>query len=356
MPNWFESMQQTYEYYEVDPTSWTDIRKIDNVISSDLTRDSEVETLGSASFEITDSVGECYIRVYLVTIQNGVTEKHPLGTYIVQTPNTSFDGMIRKVQMDAYTPLIELKEKMFPIGYYIKKNSNIMEEVYDIVVNNTRAPVVNTQNSTTLVTDYIYDPSETVMTFTKSLLNVAKYSFDIDEMGNIMFSPKQEISELTPVMTFDDGNSSILYSDVSLKHDLYGIPNVVEVVYSTSTEVYSVIKKNEDNNSPTSIQNRGRELWYRELSPSISLAGSTAEKKAQLNEYAEELLRRLSTLEYEVTYTHAYYPVRVGDCVRLNYERAGLTNINAKIIRQTIKCEPGCPVNETAVFTTKLWG
>ena len=66
--------------------------------------------------------------------------------------------------------------------------------------------------------------------------------------------------------------------------------------------------------------------------------------------------KSLSTLEYEVTYTHGYCPVRLGDCVRLDYAKAGLSGVKAKVISQSIDCVPGCPVTETAVFTTKLWG
>ena len=67
-------------------------------------------------------------------------------------------------------------------------------------------------------------------------------------------------------------------------------------------------------------------------------------------------MKDLSTIEYTVSYTHGYCPVRLGDCVRLNYKAAGITDIKAKVISQSIKCEPGCPVSEKAVFTTKLWG
>ena len=85
MPDWTKSMEQTFEYYVVDPNTWKDVRMIDNVIKSSFTRDSDAETLGSATIDVTDSVGECYIRIYLITIQNGVTEKFPLGTFLVQT-------------------------------------------------------------------------------------------------------------------------------------------------------------------------------------------------------------------------------------------------------------------------------
>ena len=46
MPDWTKTMQQTFEYYVVDPGSWRDIRKINTVISSSITRDSSLETLG----------------------------------------------------------------------------------------------------------------------------------------------------------------------------------------------------------------------------------------------------------------------------------------------------------------------
>ena len=51
-------------------------------------------------------------------------------------------------------------------------------------------------------------------------------------MGRILFAPEQDVSSLQPIWTYNDDNSSILYSDISVDHDLYGIPNVVEVVYS----------------------------------------------------------------------------------------------------------------------------
>ena len=352
MPNWFSSMQQTFEYYVVNPDTWKDEKRIDNVISCTINRDSEAETLGSATIDIAESLGECYIRVYLITIQNGVKEKHPLGTYLVQTPSSSFDGKIRNVSMDTYTPLLELKESMPPLGYYIAKKANVMDTAYQLVRENARAPVVFTDCSKRLFHDFVAETDDTWLKFLIDLISNAKYKFALDEMGRILFSPDQDTASLQPVCTFDDGNSSILYPDLSMDHDLYGIPNVVEVLYSSGTESYYAKVVNDDPNSPISTVNRGREIPYRETNPNI-IGDPTND---QIQEYAQQLLREMSTLEYTVTYTHGYYPVRLGDCVRLNYARAGLTDVKAKVISQSIKCEPGCPVTEKAVFTTKLWG
>ena len=159
------------------------------------------------------------------------------------------------------------------------------------------------------------------------------------------------MASLQPVWTYDDDNSSILYPELTIDHDLYGIPNVVEVIYSYGKQYREAIAINDDPNSLTSTVNRGRKIIHRVTDP--SLAGYVTQD--QIDAYAERLLRELSTVEYSVSYTHAYCPVRVGDCVRLNYTRAGINGIKAKVISQNIKCTPGCPVSEKAVFINKLW-
>ena len=352
MPDWSSSMQQTFEYYIVDPGTWKDKAQINNVISCSINRDLSAETLGSASIDIAESIGECYIRIYLITIQNGVREKHPLGTYLVQTPSSNFDGKFTSVSMDTYTPLLELKESPPPIGYYIPKKTNVMDIAYDLVAEHARAPVVPAKCSTDLFYDFVAETSDTWLSFISDLMSNAKYSFSLDELGRILFSPKQDTASLQPVWTYTDDNSSILLPELSMDHDMYGIPNVVEVIYSNGAESHYARVVNDDPNSPISTVNRGREIVRRETDP--NLIGNPTNN--QIKEYAEQLLRDLSTLEYTVTYSHGYCPVRLGDCVRLDYSRAGLTNVKARVIKQSINCTPGCPVSETAIFTKKLWG
>ena len=351
MPDWTKTMQQTFEYYVVDPGTWRDIRKINTVISSSITRDSSLETLGSANITISESIGECYIRIYLITIQNGIREKHSLGTFLVQSPSFSFDGKIKNVTLDAYTPLLELKENPTPLGYSVLKDENILETAYRITREQVRAPVVKPQKDEVLNSNFVANINDTWITFIRDLIANADYSLDLDEMGRIFFAPKQDTMSLQPIWTYDDSNSSILYPELSVDRDLYGIPNVVEVIYSNGNEYYYGKAVNDDVSSPISTINRGRQITHRESNP--SLLGSP--NQARIQEYAENLLKELSSLEYTVTYTHGYCPVRVGDCVRLNYSRAGINGIKAKVISQNINCESGCPVTEKAVFTTELW-
>ncbi len=519
MPDWTKSMQQSYEYYTVEPTTLADVKRLYNVKKAKFSRDSESDTLGSATIDVTNSVGEAYIRCYLKTIQNGVTEKTPLGMVLSQTPSSSFNGKILDVSMDCYTPLIELKEKKPPLGYTIRKGTRIMDAAYRIVRENARVPVnkvepnikksknlfdekqitacvktssgeistvmgtvteeyllskhgvygngahwigykvyleggktytlsvdaylatndgnsrnvhiglikVDESDKATLVLhksitlpandtwerissqfsvtgsgyyclraqatgnatqyrnmdarfkniqlelgttateyepyfdpidlspilqqDFVANTDDTWLTFVIDLIANAKYELGLGERGDILFLPKQDMASLQPVWTYDDDNSSILYPELTMDHDLYGIPNVVEVIYSYGSDYKQAVAKNEDVNSPISIPNRGREIIHRVTDP--SLAGYVTQ--SQIQDYAERLLKELSTIEYTVSYTHAYCPVRIGDCVRLNYIRAGIKGVKAKVISQSISCEPGCPVSEKAVFTSKLW-
>ena len=351
MPDWTKPMKQTYEYYTVDPATWKDEAPLNNVKSCTITRDSTVETLGSATIELNELVGECYVRAYLVTIQNGITDRYVLGTFLIQTPSTTFDGKVRGVSVDAYTPLIELKENPPPIGYSIFKGENIMQQAAMICREQLRAPVVAAECSETLYSDFVANTDDTWITFISDLISNAKYELDMDELGRILFCPQQKASALQPVYTYEDDGTSILQPKITMEHDIYGVPNAVEVIYSKNGEHYYAKVVNDDPNSPTSTVSRGREILSRVTDP--EMGGTPTEDQIKL--YAEETLKSVSSLEYSVSYTHGYNSTRVGECVRLNYSRAGLVDVKAKIVSQSIKCEPGCQVTEKAVFTVNTW-
>lgn len=352
--DWTASMKQSFEYYTVDPSTWKDVSKIENIISSSITWDSSADTLGSATINTNDQLSECYIRIYMVTFQNEVRRKYPLGTFLVQTPSFRFDGKTKSITLDAYTPLLELKENHPPIGYSISKGVNILEIATKLIREQARAPIFQVNNTDTLYSNFVASPNDTWIVFLKDLLsNAGKkgYRFGLDEMGRILFLPNQDIKSLQPVWTYTDDNSSILYPSLDMDHDLYGIPNVVEVIYSEGAKCFYGTATNDDPSSPTSTVNRGRKITHRVINPGLP----GIPNQAQIEQYAQQTLRDMSTLEYTITYTHGYCPVRIGDCVRLNYEKAGLYGVKAKVISQTIECTPGCPVTEKATFTSSLW-
>lgn len=349
--DWHDSMQQSFEFYTVDPDTWKDKDLIEDVESCIINRDSFSDTLGSASIDCDTVFNECYFRVYLSVIQNGYKFKEALGTYMIQTPSTDFDGKKTNTSMDAYTPLIELKDTAPPVGYSLLKDTEIMPITHAICRENMRAPVIEAKSTKTLYNDFVSNLQDSWLTFVKDLVANAKFELYLDPLGRLLFEPIKDIASLQPVWVYEDNDISILYPDVGDERDLYGIPNVVEVIYSTDSGFLISRVENNDPDSPISTVNRGRIVLHRESNPNI--AGKPTQE--YLDEYATQLLRNLSCLEHTITYKHGYCPVRVGDCVMINYKRAGLKNVTAKVIYQSIKCETGCPVEEKAIYTEKLW-
>lgn len=352
MPDWTRSMQQSYRFYRVDPVSWLDTDMIGTIKSCSIVRDSELSTLGSGSFVLGEKLDEGYIRVYLETVQDGITEQWPLATLLMISPRSKFNGQSWSIDADGYTPLIELKEKLPEIGFTIMEGQNVLDLVTLKTRECARAPLVPIKDATALVyEDYSANTDDSMLTFLSDLLNLVKYRFDLDETGHILYAPIQDIESIQPRASFDDGNSSILCKDISEDDDIFGIPNVVEVIYSNNSISLSSKIVNDDPNSPTSTIRRGREIQYRETSPSI--AGVPTQE--QLDEYAEKLLKNLSTVQRTISFEHGYKPIRPGDAVLLNYSRAKIQNVKAVIIRQTIQCDKVCKIQETAVYTAKLW-
>lgn len=355
MIDWTRSMQQTYEFYIVDPDSWGDKEKITTIESCSITRDATVDTLGSASFDCSDITDEQYIRVYLKVKQDDETDRVCLGTFLTQTPSDKFDGRRREISLDGYTPLIELKQDYPTLGYTVRKDTPIMNTVYRLCIEHMRAPVIEAKIDKNLYNHFVANTDDTWFSYILDLMSNADYNFGLEPEGTVIFEPHIDLNAMRPVWEFNDSNSSILLPELTNERDLFNVPNVVEVIYSTDSEIYTAIAINDDPNSITSTVSRGHIVKYRDTSPSISenMTGNNAQE--YLDTYAKKLLRNLSNVEHELTYSHGYCPVRLGDCVLLNYEKANLRNIRARVIKQEIECKTGCTVSETAIYTTQLW-
>lgn len=351
--NYNASMIQSFEYYKVDPSSWQDAEKITDIISCSVDHDSESNTIDSASFEMNNNVGECYIRPYLILKQNKEVERVPLGVYLVQTPETNFDGVRGTVSIDAYSPLMELKEKYPDVGYSITKNTELLSLIPNLVRSNLRAPVKKiSKDEQLLYDDYVSELDDTWMEFINKLLsNKTKYHICLADDGTVYFDKNKNVDKHGPVWNYSSNGSTILYPEINVKEDIYGLPNKIEVMYNDENNYMYSSVTNDNPNSILSTVSRGRTIVYRETSPSIVGVPSQEE----LDEYANAMLKKLSTISVEITYKHGYCPVRIGDIVSFDYPEVGLNNVKAKVTKQVLRCEVGCEVSETAVYAKKLW-
>ena len=353
MPDWTRSMKQTYRFAIIDPVTWGIIGYRTDITDCSIKYSTSSDTISSADISIVGESSEQYIQVYLVTEQDNIEEETCLGTFLFQGSSASFDGKISTISLSGYSPLTELKETMPPVGYYVGYKTNIMNYVNDILDSYMRAPSIAQTCDKTASSTIVAESDDTWFSFITTLLDQIDYEFTITAEGVVSTREIPTFAKMQPVWVYTDDNSSILYPSASNDNDLYSIPNVYEVITTgTSGEAIDVVVTNDDPNSPTSTVSRGREIRTRDTSPSIS--GDVNE--TSVTEYAKKALKNASSLQHTVTYTHGYCRVEVGDCVMLNYTRAGLSMVKAYVTEQSIKCETPCSVEETAVYTETLWG
>lgn len=326
-------------------------RRLTKITSCSITRDISQETLGNAQFESNELLGEMYVRVYAVVTQNKLSERYALGTFIIQTPGKKWDGKKSSYSLDAYTPLLELKDDKPPLGYTVKKNRNIMETVSGLLQDNTRLPFVPVEDDKWLEYDYVAEEGDTWLSYLSGLLAKAEYSFNLDEMGVIYFEKRQDVQSLTPLWTYMDDEISILYPDISIDDDIYGVPNKCTVVYTNEGANMECTVVNDRASSPISTVNRNRVVFHREMNPDFG--GKPTE--SQLKIYTENLLESLSTINDTITYSHGFTPPRLYDAVRIHHRRGDMLDIKARVTSQKITCTKGLKVDETAEFTKKLW-
>lgn len=356
MIDWHGGMTRTYEFWEVNPQTWLDSRKIGSITDASIVRDMDEDTCGHASFSSTDELPECYVRTYLIARQGDQHERVCLGTHMVQTPSVSFDGIVARCDADGYTPLIEMSEKYPPIGFTTKLTKNLAEYAREMCKNGTRAPLEGFESDESdpksmVRAVLVAENSDTALSFATTLLEKANMHFEVAPDGTVGAFRNDDSFSMRPTYVFDDSNSSILLPDVSDGGDLFGIPNVVEIISSTSSGFAQGRAVNSDPASPTSTVSRGREIVYRDTSPDLGEHPTDSEAQA----YAKKVLVEKSSVERTVTFSHAFVPnVTVGSCVMLDYERFGKP-IVAVIKSQDITCDKAMTVNETATYTVRMF-
>ena len=347
MTDWKRGMQRIFEFYRVNPETWGDAERLETVTGADITRDADLETLGSASFSMDAFDGEMYVRTYLVTIQDGVREAWPLGTHLLISDGRDFDGMRSSRTVGGYTPLKELLDDMPPLGFTLPAGTG-MARIESLMRLHARMPVGESDMLYSSDEPYTADPdADSWLSFLSGWLAKAGCCIDVDERGNGVIAPIQDSRALAPCFTFDDGNSSILQPAVTVDSNMPDVPNVVEVVSSGADGTLSCELADDSEDSPTSTKGRGRTVRHRESSPDLP----DNPTQSDVDDAARRLLRKLTATQYEIRFTHAYVPgLRPGMAVRLAYSRMGM-DVSAVIASQTIHCTPACQVECTARFS-----
>lgn len=348
--DWTGNMALSFEYMLVDPATWMDVGVLDTVSSCHITRDLEMDTLGQATFQIADlDDGERWIRCYMDAEQGRQRERVCLGTFLVQTPRKTSDGMATFMECTAYTPLHVLAEAKPNSGYALRSGADCVGAARSVCEGHGLAPVVAPDGYSAVLDDHYVAPSDASwLDVAKTLLASAGMKMDVDPYGRIVFAPDMPAYAMSPSWTFRDDETSIILPDVSEEMDWYGLPNVC--VVSTPSGIVGRAE-NADPSSRLSTASRGREVTLKVDDPDELRAGCT---QAKADAVALRRLRENSVMERTANVSHGYCPVTIGDLVRVEAPSLSLI-VDAQVVKQEMELGTAIKVDATLKCREELW-
>lgn len=345
--DWHRGYSVAYEWWEVNPSTYRDVRRIAGCTSGTITRDSSDATLGTSSVQAGEMLGgERWVRTYLVARQGGASERICLGTHIAIGQDEEIRGRDSSYPFDMYTPLKELADDGPPDGFCAKRGESAVEAAMGAM---RRFHVrIRDCSSDTPLPKQVTALNDSWLTFGKKVLAAVGMEPTVDEYGVVGFAPVRDAAALAPVWTFADDQASIIGGDATLSCGWADTPNTLKVVLSDTDGTVTRTAVNDSPDSPVSTVSRGRVVSVTEENPE----GIGNAKQAE--DYARRRLKELSCAERRIVFRHGYCPVRLGDCVRIRKEANGI-DIKAKVVRQSIACETDLMVEAEAVYTEVAW-
>ena len=328
--DWSKGFSAAYVMQEVDPATWRDtgvIQSTGGTIKRELTGKRESADVDCKGIEIGV---ERWVRIYLETQQDGASARTALFTGLATSPADEYEGNARSNTLSCYSVLKPCEDVALPLGWYAPQNANGAEVIRQLLLV-TPAPVFVEPDAPTLSDHIIAESNENHLTMIDKILTAIDWRIQIDGDGTIHVEPKP----LGPVASFDPLENDMIETKVKVSADLYSCPNVYR---ATSGDVTG-IARDEDPDSPLSIQNRGREVWKSESGVNLASNESIAQ-------YARRMLKQAQQVKRAASYTRRYMPnVRPSDLIRMGYPAQGLTGVYV-VQSQTVALEYGAATDE----------
>lgn len=293
----------------VDPSTWRDIGLIKlkgGTIKRETTGKRQSADLACVNYHIDV---EQWVRVYMDAEQDGAAAHVPLFTGLAVTPDDDINGTLVSNSLTCFSVLKPAEDVLLPRGWYAPAGMDGAELVRQLL-SVSPAPIIVTDGAPALSGPIIAEDDESNLSMADRILAAIGWRLRIDGDGTISIMPPAQ----DPVARFGPIENDVIESKIRVSADLYSCPNVFMAVAGDVTG----IARDDDPDSPLSVQNRGREVWKRE--------SCTLSADESIAEYAQRRLRESQGVRQTASYTRRYVPdVMPGDIVGLNYPEQGLT-------------------------------
>lgn len=305
--NWALGYSARYYMTEVDWSTMKDLSRIE--ITDGTIKRSLSDLRESADVTCRDykNKSEQLIRIWLDTKQNGASSHIALFTGLAVCPTDQYSGRHKTNKLECYSMLKIAEDIMLPRGWYVPIEADsgvILKELLSVV----GVPIIFPSETPTpaMQQSIIAESGETRLSMTEKVLAaMGNWRLRLDGYGSIHIEPVP--IDLSAV--FDSNSNDVIETDISITYDWYSAPNVLRCTLDDS----SAEARDEDPNSPLSIQNRGREVWYEDTDVTLCTDETLAEYALRMLAYYQ---RTATTISYSRRFDPNVYP---GDLVRINY-------------------------------------
>lgn len=308
----------TYKIYgcEVEPKSWGDKGRF-NVKSGSISKEAtELRQAADVTVQDFQPDREIWIRLYMDVTQNGESEHVPLFTGLATSPSYDQNGVVQTTKMECYSVLKPCEDVLLMRGWYASAYRDPVR-IFNELLAPCPAPITYDEELPTLTSHLVAEDNESNLSMIDKMLKALGLQLRIAGNGSI------HIGRLNtePVATFMPNGFDIIEPELTVENDWFSCPNVVMAI---DDELMAIARDN-DETSPLSIENRGREIWYADDSVDLNDGESLAE-------YAKRILKEEQTVVETLKYKRAFLPeLEIGDTVRLRYEKfAGLYRITSQ--------------------------
>ena len=330
---WDKGFSAQYFYTLVDPVTWRDIATYQLIGGSVMKSEDELMQSGDMEITTLPSENEVWVRIYLAARQNDTGVRDALLTGLLQTPQRDWTGVKGVYKAEVYSVLKPAEDILLDRGWYAGAGTDAAMAAAELLGVGP-APVSYAENAPLLEEPVVAESHESNLSMAQKLVAAINWRIRITGYGEISIEPKPT----EPAAEFDNLSNDIMQLNIADKRDWYSCPNVFRAAIGNSM----AIARDEDDASPFSIQNRGREIWAEDDSVVLNSGES-------LEQYATRRLAEAQAPSRSISYDRRYMPdVYPGDMVKI-YQPAQGINGSFTVTSQKINFSYGAQVSEECV-------
>lgn len=318
--NWNNGFTARYNLTKVDPTTWRDDEAFP-LVSGQINKGTE-KLMETADIVLTTrpGAGEVWVRIWLDARQGDSGEHVAIFTGLLQTPESKWRGLRREYNAECSSVLKPADDILLPRGWYAMAGTNGAQLAASLLTG--WAPVECDEGAPALTEAIIAEDRESNLTMAQKLVEAIGWRIRIAGDGRIRICPKATEASAR----FDSVENDILELELTDSQDWFSCPNVFRATSGNLTAT----ARDEYENSPLSIQNRGREIWKAET-------GCILNENESIAEYAFRRLAEEQAPSRTINYTRRFRPnVVPGDVVQIHYPAQGVEG-DFRITQQRIE-------------------